>query len=83
VQNRDLSLPGRRTVNFWRGAGQSIPSVCFDELPMDWIQFERSGGKWTVLFSQETPWRDDFPQPERLMDDRHRSMASKKEMELS
>jgi DNA helicase-2/ATP-dependent DNA helicase PcrA len=52
------------------GVGRAnLPSRFFDELPMDLIQFEEKRRKMDRLFSQETPWRDDFPQPERLKDD--------------
>jgi DNA helicase-2/ATP-dependent DNA helicase PcrA len=36
---------------------------------MGLIQFEEKRGRMESLFSQETPWRDDFHQTEGLMDD--------------
>jgi ATP-dependent DNA helicase UvrD/PcrA len=52
------------------GVGRAnLPSRFFDELPMGLIQFEEKRAKMDSLFSQETPWRDDFHQTERLMDD--------------
>jgi DNA helicase-2/ATP-dependent DNA helicase PcrA len=52
------------------GVGRAnLPSRFFDELPMGLVQFEEKRGKMENLFSQETPWRDDFHQTQRLMDD--------------
>jgi DNA helicase-2/ATP-dependent DNA helicase PcrA len=52
------------------GVGRAnLPSRFLDELPIEMIQFEEKRGKMESLFSQETPWRDDFPQAEGIMDD--------------
>jgi DNA helicase-2/ATP-dependent DNA helicase PcrA len=52
------------------GVGRAnLPSRFLDELPMELMQFEEKRGKMDSLFSQETPWRDDFRQTESLMDD--------------
>ena len=52
------------------GVGRAnLPSRFLDELPMELMQFEEKKGKMESLFSQETPWRDDFHQTESMMDD--------------
>ena len=52
------------------GVGRAnLPSRFLDELPMELMQFEQKKGKMESLFSQETPWRDDFHQTESMMDD--------------
>jgi DNA helicase-2/ATP-dependent DNA helicase PcrA len=52
------------------GVGRAnLPSRFLDELPMELIQFEEKKGKMESLFSQETPWRDDFHLTENMMDD--------------
>ena len=52
------------------GVGRAnLPSRFLDELPMELMQFEQKKGKMESLFSQETPWRDDFRQTESMMDD--------------
>jgi len=52
------------------GVGRAnLPSRFLDELPMELIQFEEKKGKMESLFSQETPWKDDFHQTENMMDD--------------
>jgi len=52
------------------GVGRAnLASRFLDELPMELMQFEEKRGRMESLFSQETPWRDDFHQTERLGDD--------------
>jgi DNA helicase-2/ATP-dependent DNA helicase PcrA len=52
------------------GVGRAnLPSRFLDELPMELMRFEQKKGKMESLFSQETPWRDDFHQTESMMDD--------------
>jgi len=52
------------------GVGRAnLPSRFLDELPMELMQFEQKKGKMESLFSQGTPWRDDFHQTESMMDD--------------
>ena len=52
------------------GVGRAnLPSRFLDELPTELMQFEQKKGKMESLFSQETPWRDDFHQTESMMDD--------------
>jgi DNA helicase-2/ATP-dependent DNA helicase PcrA len=52
------------------GVGRAnLPSRFFDELPIGLVQFEEKRGRTDSLFSQETPWKDDFHQTGRLMDD--------------
>ena len=52
------------------GVGRAnLPSRFLDELPMELMQFEQKKGKMESLFSQESPWRDDFHQTESMMDD--------------
>jgi DNA helicase-2/ATP-dependent DNA helicase PcrA len=52
------------------GVGRAnLPSRFLDELPMEMIQLEEKRGRMESLFSQETPWRDDFHQTEGIMDD--------------
>ncbi len=52
------------------GVGRAnLPSRFLDELPMELMQFEEKKGKMESLFSQETPWRDDFHQTGSMVDD--------------
>lgn len=52
------------------GVGRAnLPSRFLDELPMEMIQFEERRGEIESLFSQETPWKDDFHQTEKIVDD--------------
>jgi len=52
------------------GVGRAnLPSRFLDELPMELMRFEQKKGKMESLFSQGTPWRDDFHQTESMMDD--------------
>jgi DNA helicase-2/ATP-dependent DNA helicase PcrA len=60
----------RAEKRFTFGVGRAnLPSRFLDELPMELMQFEEKKGKMESLFSQETPWRDDFHQTESMMDD--------------
>jgi DNA helicase-2/ATP-dependent DNA helicase PcrA len=52
------------------GVGRAnLPSRFLDELPMELMQFEEKKGKMESLFSQETPWKDDFHQTGSMVDD--------------
>ena len=52
------------------GVGRAnLPSRFLDELPLEMIQFEEKRERMGSLFSQETPWRDDFQQTGEMMDD--------------
>ncbi len=52
------------------GVGRAnLASRFLDELPMELMQHEEKRGRMESLFSQETPWRDDFHQTESMGDD--------------
>jgi DNA helicase-2/ATP-dependent DNA helicase PcrA len=52
------------------GVGRAnLPSRFLDELPMEMMQFEEKKRRMESLFSQETPWRDDYHQTESMVDD--------------
>ena len=51
------------------GVGRAnLASRFLDELPMELMQFEEKRGRMESLFSQETPWREDFHQTESMGD---------------
>jgi DNA helicase-2/ATP-dependent DNA helicase PcrA len=52
------------------GVGRAnLPSRFLDELPMELIQFEEKQRRMDDLFSQETPWKNDYFQTEKMGDD--------------
>ena len=51
------------------GVGRAnLASRFLDELPIELMQFEEKRGRMESLFSQETPWREDFHQTENMGD---------------
>jgi DNA helicase-2/ATP-dependent DNA helicase PcrA len=52
------------------GVGRAnLPSRFLDELPIELIQSEGKQERTDNLFSQETPWKDDYYQSEKVGDD--------------
>jgi len=52
------------------GVGRAnLPSRFLDELPLELMRFEEKKERMENLFSQGTPWRDDYHQTEMMTDD--------------